>query len=110
MLNSGNDIRGAFGFCYFEGRITKHPIEFPVLRVIHGRWSRGTSVHYITCELNKKKMKPRAGRQWSWAAVRNIVARFDRVNLLLFAEEQTPHRTRRADFPQRALQYLIQFI
>ncbi len=65
-----------FGFCYSEGRITKHPIEFPILQVIHQRWGSGVSTHYITLELNKKKVASRIGRKWSWAAVQNIVNRF----------------------------------
>lgn len=72
-----------FGFCYFEGRLTKHPVEFPILQMIHQRWQNRASVHYITIELNKKKLKSRTGRSWSWAAVRNIVARFDQKTIIL---------------------------
>ena len=36
-----------YGFCHFEGALTKHPIEFPVLLKIHRLWSEGRSIHQI---------------------------------------------------------------
>jgi hypothetical protein len=72
-----------FGFCYFEGQISKHPIEYPILQLIHRRCQERVSIHYITLELNKRNMKSREGRSWSWAAVRNIVARFEQKKVVL---------------------------
>lgn len=66
-----------YGFCYLDGKLGKHPAEFPVLRIIHQRWVNKVSVHHITCELNKRKIKSRENREWSWAAVKGIVSRFE---------------------------------
>lgn len=65
-----------FGFCYSEGVLTKHPVEFPILQAIHQRWKSDNTIHQIVCELNKKGWKSRQGKVWSWAAVQNIVKRF----------------------------------
>ncbi len=72
-----------FGFCNFEGRIVKDPREFPVLQVIHRHWSRGKTIHQINLELNKAKILSRTGKQWSWAALRNIVERFAAKKIIL---------------------------
>lgn len=54
----------------------KHPEEFPTLQLIHLRWSKGVSAHYIVTELNKCKIKSRERKEWSWAAINNILKRF----------------------------------
>ncbi len=53
----------------------KHPEEFPTLQLIHLRWSKGVSAHYIVTEL-KRKIKSRERKEWSWAAINNILKRF----------------------------------
>lgn len=78
--------RGAlpyFGFCNFEGRIVKGPREFPILQVIHRHWSRGKTIHQINLELNNAKILSRTGKQWSWAAIQNIVKRFEAKKIIL---------------------------
>lgn len=72
-----------FGFCTFEGHIVKDPREFPILQVIHRHWSRGKTVHQINLELNKAKILSRTGKQWSWAALQNIVVRFETKKIIL---------------------------
>ncbi|MCK6600110.1 MAG: hypothetical protein L6Q37_17230 [Bdellovibrionaceae bacterium] len=72
-----------YGFCYFEGALTKHPIEFPVLLKIHRMWAGGRTIHQINQELDKHKVKSREGKKWSWAAVRNIVQRFEQKILIV---------------------------
>ncbi len=72
-----------YGFCYFEGKLTKHPAEFPTLQLIHQQWQKKVSTHYITCELNKRKIKSREGREWSWAAVSGIIKRFENGTLVI---------------------------
>ena len=72
-----------YGFCYFEGALTKHTIEFPVLLKIHRLWSEGRSIHQINQELDKQKIKSRQGKKWSWAAIRNIVERFEKKILII---------------------------
>lgn len=72
-----------YGFCYFEGALTKHPIEFPVLLRIHRLWADGRTIHQINQELDIKKIKSREGKKWSWAAIRNIVERFSKKVLII---------------------------
>lgn len=72
-----------YGFCYFEGSLTKHPIEFPVLLKIHRLWADGKTIHQINQELDKQKIKSREGKRWSWAAIRNIVERFEKEVLII---------------------------
>lgn len=67
-----------YGFCYFDGELAKHPLEFPVLLKIHRLWADGRSIHQINQELDKQKIKSREGKRWSWAAIRNIVERFEK--------------------------------
>lgn len=66
-----------YGFCYFEGRITPDPREFPALKLIHRLWKDQRTIHQITLELNRVKIPSRQRKQWSWAAVKNIVQRFE---------------------------------
>ena len=72
-----------YGFCYFEGALTKHPLEFPVLLKIHRLWVEGRSIHQINQELDKNKIKSREGKKWSWAAIRIIVQRFEQKILII---------------------------
>jgi len=75
--------RPFYGFCYFEGALTKHPTEFPVLLKIHRLWAQGRTIHQINQELDKYKIKSREGKKWSWAAIRNIVQRFEQKILII---------------------------
>ncbi len=72
-----------YGFCYFEGRLTKHPIEFPILLTIHRHWQKGLSAHYINLEFAKTKVKSRAGRKWCWGSIQNILKRFEEKKVVL---------------------------
>ena len=72
-----------YGFCYLDGKLTKHPLEFPVLLKIHFLWASGKSIHQINQELDKQKIKSREGKKWSWAAIRNIVERFEKKILII---------------------------
>lgn len=72
-----------YGFCYFEGQIIKDPREFPTLQMIHRHWSQGKSIHQINLELNRAKALSRKGKTWSWAALQNIVNRFETKKLIL---------------------------
>lgn len=72
-----------YGFCYFEGQISKDPREFPVLLKIHMQWSQGRNAHDITKSLNEAKILSRKGKTWSWAAVKNILNRFDDKKIIL---------------------------
>lgn len=72
-----------YGFCYLDGKLTKHPLEFPVLLKIHFLWASGKSIHQINQELDKQKTKSHTGKKWSWAAIRNIIHRFERKVLII---------------------------
>ena len=72
-----------YGFCYFEGEINKDPREFPVLLKIHLMWSQGRNANDVTKALNQAKILSRKGKLWSWAAVKNILNRFDNKKIIL---------------------------
>lgn len=72
-----------YGFCYFEGRVTKDPKEFPTLQIIYSRFGAGKTIQEIVLELNRKKLPSRKGKSWSWAAVQNIVNRIKDKKLIL---------------------------
>ncbi len=72
-----------FGFCYFEGKIAPDTREFPTLKLIHRMWKNRKTIHQITLELNRTKIPSRKGREWSWAAVQNIVKRFEQKTVVL---------------------------
>lgn len=72
-----------YGFCYFEGEITKHPTEFPILQNIHKMWLEGKSIHSINLDLHKRKIKAREGGKWSWAAIQNIIKRFESKQIVI---------------------------
>lgn len=66
-----------YGFCYFEGEIIKNPIEYSNLKMIFSFWREGKSAHQIVNDLNSRGLKSRTGKRWSWAAIKNIVERFE---------------------------------
>lgn len=72
-----------YGFCYFEGKIVRDPHEFPTLQLIHNGWKKKQTIHQITQQLNQAKRPSRTGKAWSWAAVSNIVARFEKGIVIL---------------------------
>ena len=76
--------RPFYGFCYFEGALTKHPTEFPVLLKIHRFWAQGRTIHQINQELDKQKIKSREGKKWSWAAITTEVRK------VLWGKDPTP--------------------
>ncbi len=78
-----HSARPYYGFCYFEGSIVKDPREFPVLQKIHRLWSRGKTIHQINLEMNRAKTPARTAKNWSWAAIKNIVSRFESENVNL---------------------------
>lgn len=65
-----------YGFCYFEGQITKHPKEYPVLQKIHKQWKSGINANSIADKLNEKRVPSPMNKEWSWNSVKNIIDRF----------------------------------
>ena len=72
-----------YGFCYFEGQIVRDPREFPTLQTIHNAWKKKLTIHQIANRLIQAGQLSRTGKLWSWAAVRNIVARFEQQIIVL---------------------------
>ncbi len=72
-----------YGFCYFEGEIVRDPREFPTLQLIHKSWKKKQTTHQITQQLNQANLPSRTGKVWSWAAVSNIVTRFEQQIVIL---------------------------
>src|SRR5665213_1061629 len=70
------------GFCYFEGRITRHPKEYPVLLTIIRRWKSGQSANSIATWLNGKGIASPMNRNWSWNSITNIIQRIKSGELI----------------------------
>lgn len=71
-----------YGFCYFEGRITRHPKEYPVLMTIIRRWKSGQSANSIATWLNGKGIASPMNRSWSWNSITNIIQRIKNGSLI----------------------------
>ena len=55
----------------------KDPHEYPTLVLIYELWKQKKTIHQITKELNERGILSRTRRTWSWAAVQNIIKRFE---------------------------------
>ncbi len=64
-----------YGFCYSEGRVVRHPKEYPYLLSIIQRWKRGQALNSIATWLNEKKVISPLGKSWSWNSINNIIQR-----------------------------------
>jgi hypothetical protein len=71
-----------FGFCYFEGRITRHPKEYPILLTIIRRWKSGQSANSIAKWLNGQGIASPMNCSWSWNSVTNIIQRIKTGKLI----------------------------
>jgi hypothetical protein len=71
-----------YGFCYFEGEITKHPKEYPVLQSIHKQWKLGVNANSIAEKLNEKRIPSPMNKEWSWNSVKNIIDRFNAKKII----------------------------
>jgi hypothetical protein len=80
-------VKPPYGFCYFQGRVTKHPKEYPVLSLIHSRWKTGHSLNSIAKWLNGKRIPSPMNKKWSWNSVDNIVKRFKNKTIVLKGAE-----------------------
>lgn len=72
-----------FGFCYFQGKLVRNPIEYDALLKIHRQWKLGMNANEITRYLNGKKIKPRKAKEWHNKAVKKIVARFESKKIVI---------------------------
>jgi len=69
------NVKPPYGFCYFDGRVLKHPKEYPVLLSIITRWKSEQSLNSIATWLNGKRIPSPMGKKWSWNSVVNIIQR-----------------------------------
>lgn len=72
---SKKSVKPPYGFCFDEGRIVRHPKEYPHLLAIIQRWKAEQSLNSIATWLNGKRVPSPMGKQWSWNSIANIVQR-----------------------------------
>lgn len=68
-------VKPPYGFCFSEGRVVRHPKEYPHLLSIIQRWKKGQPLNSIATWLNGKKVRSPMGKQWSWNSIANIIQR-----------------------------------
>ncbi|MDG0818058.1 RNA polymerase sigma factor sigma-70 region 4 domain-containing protein [Bdellovibrio svalbardensis] len=76
-----------FGFCYFQGKQVKNPVEYDVLLKIHRQWKEGRDANEITHYLNAKRLKPRKAKVWHNKAVKKILERFESKKIAIEGKE-----------------------
>lgn len=69
------NVKPPYGFIYFEGRVVRHPKEYPVLLQIIGLWKKGRSLNSIATELNGRRVSSPMGKLWSFNSIDNIIKR-----------------------------------
>ena len=76
------NVKPPYGFAYFEGRVVKHPKEYPVLLSIINQWKLGMSLNSIATKLNGKRVPSSMGKTWSWNSIDNIIKRIKNGHLV----------------------------
>lgn len=76
-----------FGYCYFQGKLVKNPVEYDTLFKIHRQWKAGMDANELTRYLNAKKLKPRKAKAWHNKAVKKILARFESKKIVIKGEK-----------------------
>ena len=77
------NVRPCFGFCYFQGRVTPDPREYPTLLLIHALRADGANLNRIAGRLNAMNVPARAAAQWNRNSVVNVLGRFEDGRLVL---------------------------
>jgi len=67
--------RPPYGFCYFQGEVIKDPKEYPTLQLILNLRKQGMALGGIQRTLEKKKLKSRTGKPWSYNVIKAAVSR-----------------------------------
>ena len=81
--NSGKrNAKPPYGFAYFEGRVVKHPKEYPILLSIISQWKSGRPLNSIATKLNEKRVPSPMGKTWSWNSIANIIQRIKTGQLI----------------------------
>lgn len=76
------NVKPPYGFAYLEGRVVKHPKEYPTLLQIIGLWKSGQPLNSIATKLNGKRVPSPMGKTWSWNSIDNIVKRIKNGHLV----------------------------
>ncbi len=76
------NVKPPFGFTYFEGRVVKHPKEYPTLLQIINLWKKGQSLNSIATMLNGKRVPSPLGKTWSFNSIDNIIRRIKNGHLV----------------------------
>lgn len=76
------NVKPPYGFAYFEGRVVKHPKEYPTLLSIMNQWKLSQSLNSIATKLNGKRVPSPMGKTWSWNSIDNIIKRIKNGHLV----------------------------
>lgn len=76
------NIKPPYGFIYFEGKVVRHPKEYPTLLQIIGLWKKGRPLNSIATELNEKRVPSPMGKLWSFNSIDNIIKRIKNGHLV----------------------------
>ncbi len=76
------NVKPPYGFAYFEGRVVKHPKEYPTLLQIINLWKSRRSLNSIATKLNKKRVPSPMGKTWSFNSIDNIIKRIKSGHLV----------------------------
>jgi hypothetical protein len=67
---------------YFEGRVVKHPKEYPTLLQIINLWKSGRSLNSIATKLNEKRVPSPMSKTWSFNSIDNVIKRIKSGHLV----------------------------
>jgi len=76
------NVKPPYGFAYFEGRVVKHPKEYPTLLQIINLWKSGRSLNSIATKLNEKRVPSPMRKTWSFNSIDNIIKRIKSGHLV----------------------------
>lgn len=76
------NVKPPYGFAYFEGKVVKHPKEYPHLLQIISLWKKGTALNSIAKKMNEQKVPSPMGKLWSFNSIDNIIKRIKSGHLV----------------------------
>lgn len=69
------NVKPPYGFVYFEGKVVKHPKEYPHLLQIISLWKKGKALNSIATKMNRLKVPSPMGKLWSFNTIDSIIKR-----------------------------------
>lgn len=75
-------VKPPYGFVYFEGKVVKHPKEYPHLLQIINLWKKGMALNSIAKKMNEQKVPSPLGKKWSFNSIDNIIKRIKNGHLV----------------------------